>query len=119
NDLNGDLINFFDVLRTRRDELLDAIELTPHARAEYERSYQPTDDLLERARRFYVRSWQSFTSDTHDKGGWRKQKDFRRGSSITHDWKRTSGLYAAADRLRDAQIECRDALEVIRDFDTP
>lgn len=120
NDLNGDIINFFDCLRTRTSDLIRAIELTPYARVEYERSYQPCDDPLERARRFYIRSRMSFGSgEGNTKTGWRTQHNLNRRVSITKEWQRLTGLWLGAERLRDAQIECADALTIIKRYDSP
>lgn len=119
NDLNGDLVHFFRVLRTRRDELVQAVDLTPYAREEYELSHQPCEDELERARRFYVRSQMSFAADGRTKSGWRTERSTNRHVKITDEWRRLAGLMAAANRLKDAQIECRPALKVIRTWDGP
>lgn len=54
NDLDGDVVNFFRVLRDQPDELIRRIRLTPWARTEYELALEPTIDNLERARRFWV-----------------------------------------------------------------
>lgn len=62
NDLSGDVVNFFKMLRSRPDELIRAIELTPYSRLEFEQSYEFVEDKLERARHFYVRIWQGFSS---------------------------------------------------------
>lgn len=56
NDLDDQVVNFFRVLRERPAELVRALELTPWSRAEYELSHDPTEDALEAARRFFVRS---------------------------------------------------------------
>lgn len=119
NDLDGDVVNFFTILRTRTAELIEAITLTPYARAEYELAYQPCDDPLERARRFYVCSRQSFGAYAGKKTGWRTQKNLNRGTSITREFKRMNGLLKAADRLKDAQLECDTALAVIERYDSP
>lgn len=119
NDLNRNLLNFFDVLRTRPDELIRAIQLTPFSRAEYERSYEPTDDPVEAARRLYVLCWQSFGAYAGKKSGWRHQTNEMRGTGIAQEFARVDGLWAAAERLKMAQLECRPALEVIERFDTP
>lgn len=119
NDLNGDVVNFFTVLRTRTAELVEAVDLTPYARAEYEQAYEPCDDPLERARRFYVLSRMSFGAYSGRKTGWRTQRNRHRGTSITSEWKRLHGLLKGAARLKDAQIECDDALEVILRYDGP
>lgn len=51
NDLDGDMVTLFRVLRDRGDDLARAIALTPFSRAEHETSYAETADDLERARR--------------------------------------------------------------------
>lgn len=118
NDQYGALVNFFKVLREQPQQLIKQIELTPFARGEYEAAFEPCADLVESARRFYVVSWQSFGSMSGSKSGWRIQKNTGRGTRITGEWKRTSGLWTAANRLKDALIENRAALRVMQDFDS-
>lgn len=60
NDLDGSVVNFFRVLRTRPQALIRAIDMTPFAREEYELSFLPCEDELENARRFYVRTRQAW-----------------------------------------------------------
>src|SRR4051794_36673168 len=56
NDLDGDLVTFWRVLRDRGQELATACALTPHSRAEHQAAYDLTvEDELERARRVWVR----------------------------------------------------------------
>ena len=52
NDLDGEIVNFFRVLRdpALRADLINACRLTPYARDEFDQAYEPTDDSLERAR---------------------------------------------------------------------
>src|SRR2546423_11797151 len=57
NDVHGEVVNFFRVLREQKDALIEAIGLTPFSRAEFEAAIkEPTEGLteLERARRFYI-----------------------------------------------------------------
>ena len=57
NDLDGEVVNFFRVLREEGDALTEAISLTPYSREEYVKAVtEPTENLsnLERARLFYV-----------------------------------------------------------------
>src|SRR5687767_1982506 len=58
NDLDGDIVNFFRVLRDpfMRKRFIEACELTPYAREEFELAYEDTDNPLERARRTAVRA---------------------------------------------------------------
>lgn len=115
NDLNREIINFFDVLRQYRAEFIEAIELTPYSRVELQRATEPSDDPLERARRFYIRSLQSFSNGEGERSlNWRFQinKD-----SLINRWNKTSHLWACAQRLKAAQLECDTAANVIERFD--
>ncbi|PZQ45669.1 MAG: DNA methyltransferase, partial [Phenylobacterium zucineum] len=55
NDLDGDIVNFWRVLREQPEDLIRACALTPHSRAEHasSRDRECLDDL-ERARRVWV-----------------------------------------------------------------
>jgi len=120
NDLNHDIVTFFDVLRSNPDDLIHAIQMTPYAREEHKRAHLPADDPIERARRFYVRSRQSFGSgEGQYNTGWRFQADDRRGTSCVGEWNNTDNLWLAAERLKAVQIESDDALSCIRRFDHP
>lgn len=119
NDLDGELVNFFTVVRNRGEELREALRLTPFARAEFELSYDPVDDALERARRTAIRSFMGFGSG----GASGKRTGFRSNSSRSHttpahDWTNyPDALPAIVDRLRGVTLECRDAGEVVRQHD--
>ena len=61
NDLNGDVVNFFRVLRDHPDELIHLCQLTPYARDEYFRcrdeewpDLETHDGRIEAARRLFV-----------------------------------------------------------------
>src|SRR5919108_2460255 len=59
NDVHGEVVNFFRVLREQKDALIEAIGLTPFSRAEFELAIaRSTEELspVERARRFFVRA---------------------------------------------------------------
>lgn len=118
NDLDSSIVNFFKVLRTRANELIDAIDMTPYAREEYDLAFEPTEDELERARRFYVATRQSFHGMLERKTGWRTQKHNKRGTMLTGEWARLEGLYMAAQRLKSAQIEHDSAVRIIERYDT-
>lgn len=60
NEINGDITNFFEVLRDHEPELTRLLLLTPCSELEYNNSWEPSGDKIERARRFYVRIRQSF-----------------------------------------------------------
>lgn len=121
NDLDSDVVNFFSVLRSQPQELIRLIELTPFSRQELAEAVQPTNDALERARRLYVRSWQSFQPGSgYDRSpSWRFQKDWARGKALINEWNTVDHLEAVAARLKMVQIENRPAADVIRRFDEP
>lgn len=119
NDMNGLVVNFFRVLRDQTDELLFALEATPWSRDEYDQSHIQTGEAIEDARRFVTRIWQAHASDLAKKTGWKNRgsKQPARGMSVR--WQRVpSELAAMAMRLKDAEIENRPALEVMRRFAT-
>src|SRR5690606_37616363 len=64
NDLDDDVITFFRVLRDDPEGLVRAVELAPFARREWEAAGLATDDPVERARRFYLRSSGSIAGPT-------------------------------------------------------
>lgn len=117
NDLELEVVNFFRVLRENESELIRKIDLTPYSREEYELSYEIADDPIEKARRFYIRSWQSHSSLSR-KTGWRNVFRGNRFHSVTKDWDNIDHLYAIAKRLKQVQIENRPALDLIKRVDT-
>ena len=119
NDMNSLVVNFFRVLRDRTDDFLFVLEATPWSRDEYDKSHIQTGDALEDARRFVTRIWQAHASDLAKKTGWKNRgsKQPARGMSVR--WQRVpSELAEMAIRLKDAEIENRPAIEVIRRFAT-
>src|SRR3990172_11936222 len=64
NDIDGEVVNFFRVLREEKDQLVETIGLTPFSREEFYRAISTNDEVLsdvERARRFFVRARQART----------------------------------------------------------
>lgn len=119
NDLSGDIVNFFRVLRSRPGELIYQITMTPWSHEEYVLSYEPCDDPLERARRLYVRLWQSFGSNGHLATGWRRIKNIAKSKHLPREFSRCEGLWGAAMALKDAVVDNRPALDVIPYYDSP
>lgn len=120
NDLDGGVVNFFKILRDRSPDLIRAIALTPYSRQEQKLSFEPCEDEFEAARRFYVRSWQSFGGPTRGNTGWRYQSGKNnRSFSVLDDWKNIDHLQGLVWRLKQVQIEQDEAIAVIRRFDSP
>lgn len=123
NDLDGDIVNFFRVLRDpqQRADLIEACRLTPYARDEFEGSYAPTDNPLERARRTAIRAAMGFGSAGATKGSTGFRTDTRRKyGTAQHNWADyPAALGAIGERFAGVLIENRDALALIADHDGP
>jgi len=127
NDLDGEVVNFFRILRNHKDTLIERIGLTPFSREEFYLACQPPDSPLtdlERARRFFVRARQVRTglAQTASLGRWANCKETSRAgmSGVVSRWLGSvEGLPEIADRLLRVQIENRPALEVIDLYDSP
>lgn len=117
NDLDGDLMTFWRVLRDRPDDLARVTALTPHSRAEHAAAYTPTDDELEHARRTWVRIAQG-RGGTLRKTGWRFYRDPAGSASSMPDYLAAyvDRIPPAARRLHGVSLECRPALDVITDY---
>jgi DNA adenine methylase len=119
NDLDGDLMTFWRVLRDHGEELARVCALTPHSRAEYEAARRLPDDLddLERARRVWIHL-------TQGRGGrmisssWRHYIDPADRSTSMAGYLRgyVERMRAAAERIALVSLECRPALEVIEKY---
>lgn len=144
NDLDGEIMNLFQVLRdaAAASELQRLLHLTPYHRQEFEAAYQPSFDPVERARRTVVRSLMGFGSasaTSASKGfllrgvlkragdpeleiakpgpGFRNDSN-RSGTTPAHDWRNyPKHIPDFVDRLRGVVIENRPAAQVIRTFD--
>jgi len=117
NDLDGDLMNFWRILRDRPAELERACALTPHSRTEYLACYEPTTDDLERARRVWVNLTQG-RGGQMKRTGWRFYQDPRGSHSSMPEYLASyvSRLYPAAQRLASVSLECASAAEIIRGY---
>jgi len=125
NDIDGDVVNFFRVLRDRGPDLMRAIALTPFSREEFHQAISGSThgiSDLERARRFYIRARQARTglAQTATLGRWANCKNTSRAgmSGVVSRW--VGGVEALehiAERLLRVQIENRPAVEIIRLYD--
>lgn len=121
NDMDGEIVNFFSVCREHPEELARAINLTPWARQELKESQVVADDPVERARRTAVGCYMTF-------GARRCSRSFRHTTSKTKNggpdnaklWsKLPETIIQVAQRLKDAQIENRPAIDLIESFNGP
>jgi DNA adenine methylase len=125
NDLDGQVVNFFTVLRDHPAELARALRLTPYARAEYQQLAAGYDDPaasdLERARRWFVRVNQSIShlAGRGRPSGWAAAYNTN-GADHAHKFAALADrLDACAQRLRRVHLEQRPAIEVIAKYAKP
>lgn len=122
NDLDGEIVNLFRIVRDRGDELRALLELTPFSRDEYRASFPETNDPLEQARRTVVRSHMGFGSNALARAvvsGFRSNSN-RSGTTPARDWRNLpERIPAIIERLRGVVIENRDAMEVMQRHDGP
>ncbi len=133
NDLDGEIVNLFQVARDRGEELRNVLELTPFARAEFVEAWEPSSDAMEQARRTVIRAFMGFGSAAAtssrsvgqtSRGGLKttgfRANSNRSGTTPAHDWANYPGaLLATIARLRGVVIENRDAIKVMAAHDSP
>ena len=121
NDLEGEVVNLFSVLRSSRaEELASAVYATPFARDELADAYEPATDPVERARRLIVRSYQGYGSDaaSNDRRAGFRSDSHRSGTTPARDWANyADAMPAMIERLRGVVIESRDAMQVMHTHD--
>lgn len=126
NDMDGEVVNFFKVLRNNPDELARLVALTPFSREEFAHAINLDSnetDEVERARCFFIRARQVRTglAQTATLGRWANCKDTSRAgmAGVVSRWLGSvEALPDIADRLLRVQIENRPAADVIRLYDS-
>lgn len=127
NDLDGNVVNLFKVLRENPEELARLIELTPFSREEYMSIQEEragtgiplSENEVENARRFIVRCNQGFGSKLSDRVGW-KNTCTSSGPKNPEIWcKLPDIIIQAGERLKHAQIECQSAVKLIERYNHP
>lgn len=124
NDIYGDAVNVFRVLRDPRQaqELEHLIRLTPCSYEEYRHAYEFCDDPIEQARRTIYRSFMTIGADgvTRKNAGFRGLKNSDTVVTAAQEWTRYPDMIKAfTRRLRNVLIENRDALYVMKLYDKP
>jgi DNA adenine methylase len=126
NDIDGEVVNFFRVLRDQQEELVKAIGLTPFSREELkiavEESLEGISEL-ERSRRFFVRARQVRTglAQTASAGRWAHCRLTSRAGmagAVSRWLGSVEGLSEIVQRLLRVQIENAPAIEVIQRYDS-
>lgn len=124
NDAWSTVVNVFRVLRdpSLAPELERQLRLTPFAREEFESDIEESASPVEKARRTVLRSFAGFgsasTNGNHSTGF--RANSNRSHTTPAHDWVRYPDyIKHFTERLQGVVIEHRDAIEVIRQHDSP
>lgn len=121
NDLDEGLVNLFEVVRDEDSfqRFHRTISLTPYSREVFERAlnWEEWEDPVMRAAGFYTVLNQSISGKRlARKGDWSRGKQ----DNVAERWfKRHDSLEWIFRRLRSVQIEMRDALDVLQEWDSP
>lgn len=122
NDIDNEIINFFNQLRNNHNALYNAIELTPYAEEELNRARIPVEGLseLERARRFLVQSMMAINGLFGDaKGGFSYSDSYSRNGhdARVNRWNNLpERLKLVVNRLKKVRIESKDALKILQKY---
>lgn len=131
NDLDGEMVNLFRVVREDGLKLCNLLRLTPFARDEFFEAWFPHADPIEQARRTLIRSFMGFGSAAITlmrkpsnpgrgalaKTGFRANSN-RSGTTPAHDWANyPDALEAIVERLQGVVIENRDATKLMAQHD--
>lgn len=124
NDIDLEVVAFFEALREHADAIIEAVSLTPCSRAEHEVAlgHDTPCDSVERARRFLIKSWQTrggLRSNASGRTWWYSRGKGNANTAAT-TWRRLPRrLRDVADRLLDVHIECDDWRTILDRYDAP
>jgi DNA adenine methylase len=123
NDLDDEVVNVFEQLRTNSDALCKAVTLTPYAFDEFHsaRNEARSQDPLERARQFLVATMMTVNSTTSQQGscGFSYSQSFARGgmeARVSRWVNLPERLAHVVERLKTVRVEKRDARDLVRMF---
>ena len=126
NDLNGDVVNVMRALQdpTRADKLEGRLAFTLYSLDEFRLALSTlaeSTDPDERAWAFFVAQNQGLSGMANSEGNWGRAFISNRGMAANvSKWQTRLGMFGQwAKRIARAQIDHRDALEVIRFWDSP
>ena len=123
NDKNPDVSTFFSVLKNKKDDIVRLLDLTPYSAEEFANACKSECEIpdVEVARRFYIRSMQSFmgrNSDLRPKNWAISINAYRHGvPNRIKSWLDIERLVLIYNRFKNINIENLDSLEIIEKYD--
>jgi len=121
NDLDRELVNLFAVLRDTAmyGEFRRRLALVPYSRAEFESAlgFGQQDDPVDRAVGFYTVLNQSVSGKRlAGPGDWSRNRTVNNADGW---FRRQNTLNDVVERVRTVQVECRDGIDILREWDSP
>ena len=118
NDLDGNAVNWFRQAREQTEELIRLLELTPHAREEYDSALRSLAEgvecPLESARCWTVAVWQSLShAPPPANHGWSMRYTASSMAGLKDGYWREK-IAAIAERMRNVQLENRPAEKLLK-----
>lgn len=122
NDLDSSIVNVFRQLRNNKKRLLNAIELTPYSREEFEKAKikNRKDSDLERARKFLVVSMMTVNATIGDaKCGFSYSMSYSRNNkeARVNRWNNVpKRIENVVRRIKNVRVENQDARKIVKIF---
>jgi DNA adenine methylase len=127
NDADGDVVNFFDVLRDRSDALVEFVRDVPFAEEIHNRwadewfAGERPDDDVRRAGIWMFLRYSSFNGKSGTKSGFKREPIVEaRTGQVADTWRQApKRIHETAERLRGVSIVNDDFSSVIKRYDAP
>ncbi len=118
NDIDKKVINVFRCIREDPEKVAFLVSTTPYSRLEYYKAFNSEgNDPFENARLFLLQTWQGHGFRICYKSGWKNDIAGREYAYAVKYWnKLPEWVLQIVDRLKQAQIECCDAISLIKRF---
>jgi DNA adenine methylase len=125
NDIDDQVWNFFTVCRNDIEALIEKLQMTPYSRKEFLECSIITGEPIEDARRFFIRSTQSFGGISHST---RRRNSFRidikqsrngMAAAVSRFMSKIEGLTDVHRRLQLTQIDNRSIFYLLEKINIP
>lgn len=122
NDIDNEIVNFFEQLRNNRENLLNSIYFTPYASDEFYLSQidEPGLSQLEKARRFVIKAMMTINGALgKENAGFSYSQSYSRNNveARVNRWNNLpERLIPISERLKNVRVENRDARDLLKMF---
>jgi DNA adenine methylase len=127
NDLDDDVVTFFQVARERPEELAEWCQYTPFSEQHHDQwadqffAGERPDDDVEHAGRWLFLRYSQYAGKVSRKSGFKREApEDEKGSRNAQNWTNAPDrIEQVADRFRGVSITNEDALSVVERYDSP